>query len=201
MAWAVKRLTRPMGPAPQIKTVLPKATPARWHACTPTAKGSIRAPSSRLTLSGNLKQKSAASVYHLLQIQKINHLKIVIFQTRDRSLTMWTKFCPFLTTYLALVDDGITLLVIRANLHTIDISSTISQPTTSTQLKNDPNKIYISPTEVAVIGWGCTKLHFWTQIVTTIFAVVAHSTRNSRFNGYAISGFQVFNIPSTSKAI
>ena len=65
MAWAVKRLTRPIGPAPQIKTVLPKATPARWHACTPTAKGSIRAPSSRLTLSGNLKQKSAASVYHL----------------------------------------------------------------------------------------------------------------------------------------
>ena len=70
MAWAVKRLTRPIGPAPQIKTVLPKATPARWHACTPTAKGSIRAPSSRLTLSGNLKQKSAASVYHLFKNRK-----------------------------------------------------------------------------------------------------------------------------------
>ena len=52
---AVKRLTRPMGPAPHTRTLQPKVTPPRAHAWTPTASGSMRAPSSRLTLSGSCK--------------------------------------------------------------------------------------------------------------------------------------------------
>uniref|UniRef100_A0A6B0ULM9 Uncharacterized protein n=1 Tax=Ixodes ricinus TaxID=34613 RepID=A0A6B0ULM9_IXORI len=62
MAWAVRRQTRPMGPAPQISTVCPRL---RWdlrQAWTPTESGSRRAPSSKDTWSGNLKQKSAGCV-------------------------------------------------------------------------------------------------------------------------------------------
>lgn len=41
-------------PAPQMSTVLPRVTPARRQAWIPTDKGSIRAPSSNVTLLGNL---------------------------------------------------------------------------------------------------------------------------------------------------
>lgn len=41
-------------PAPQMNTVLPRVTPALRHAWIPTDRGSIRAPSSKVTLSGNL---------------------------------------------------------------------------------------------------------------------------------------------------
>lgn len=37
-----------------MRTVLPSVTPALWHAWIPTDRGSIRAPSSNVTLSGNL---------------------------------------------------------------------------------------------------------------------------------------------------
>ena len=40
--------------APQINTLLPRVTPALLQACTPTLRGSSRAPSSQDTLSGNL---------------------------------------------------------------------------------------------------------------------------------------------------
>lgn len=46
--------TMPMGPAPLIRTLEPKVTDAFLQAWTPTDKGSKRAPSSKVTLSGNL---------------------------------------------------------------------------------------------------------------------------------------------------
>lgn len=45
-------------PAPQMSTVLPRVTPALRQAWIPTDKGSIRAPSSNVTLSGNLLKNS-----------------------------------------------------------------------------------------------------------------------------------------------
>lgn len=59
-ALAVKRLSKPMGPAPQTRTLFPRETPALWHAWTATARGSINAPSSRVIFWGSLKQKSPA---------------------------------------------------------------------------------------------------------------------------------------------
>lgn len=56
-ALAVNIHTRPIGPAPHTRTLLPRPTPARWHACTPTLSGSNKAPSSNETLSGNLIKK------------------------------------------------------------------------------------------------------------------------------------------------
>ena len=44
---------------------------------------------------------------------------------RCRSLTMLTKFCPLLTTYLPPVDIDEEIPDIRENLHIVDISSTI----------------------------------------------------------------------------
>lgn len=43
-------------PAPQMSTVLPSVTPALRQAWIPTDRGSIRAPSSYVTLSGNLQE-------------------------------------------------------------------------------------------------------------------------------------------------
>ena len=56
-AFAVNRHTRPIGPAPHMRTLLPRPMPARWHACTPTLRGSSKAPSSKDTWSGSLKEK------------------------------------------------------------------------------------------------------------------------------------------------
>ena len=49
----------PMGPAPKMSTFFPGCTMPLRQACIPTDKGSHMAPSSKLTLSGSLKQKSA----------------------------------------------------------------------------------------------------------------------------------------------
>lgn len=54
-ALATIRVTIPIGPAPLIKTFDPRVTAAFLQAWTPTDKGSNRAPSSRVTLSGSLK--------------------------------------------------------------------------------------------------------------------------------------------------
>lgn len=43
-------------PAPQIKTLLPKVTPPLRQAWIPTESGSMRAPSSKVTLSGSLQE-------------------------------------------------------------------------------------------------------------------------------------------------
>nr|GMD48583.1 hypothetical protein Ccrd_011493 [Ipomoea batatas] len=51
-ARAASMVTRPMGPAPRIKILVPGPMPARLHAWTPTLRGSHIAPSSKLTLSG-----------------------------------------------------------------------------------------------------------------------------------------------------
>jgi len=49
IALALSKETRPMGPAPVISTVEPNFTSALLQACTPTERGSRRAPSSRET--------------------------------------------------------------------------------------------------------------------------------------------------------
>lgn len=54
-ALAVSKVTNPIGPAPNTNTIEPIPTPPRLQAWTPTDKGSSRAPSSRVTWSGNLK--------------------------------------------------------------------------------------------------------------------------------------------------
>lgn len=54
MAFAATRPSSPRGPAPQISTDVPMDTPERRHAWMATAKGLMRAPSSRLTVSGSL---------------------------------------------------------------------------------------------------------------------------------------------------
>lgn len=46
-------------PAPQMNTVLPSVTPALRQAWIPTDRGSISAPSSNVTLSGNLEKRTA----------------------------------------------------------------------------------------------------------------------------------------------
>ena len=54
MALATIILSNPIGPAPQTRTVLPYLTSPRLQAYTATFKGSIKAPSSKLMLSGSL---------------------------------------------------------------------------------------------------------------------------------------------------
>ena len=54
IALAASNVTRPMGPAPMIKTFDPMPIPPLLHARTPTDNGSRSAPSSNDTLSGNL---------------------------------------------------------------------------------------------------------------------------------------------------
>lgn len=49
----------PMGPAPRMATLFPGQTSPLLQACTPTERGSHMAPSSKLTLGGRTKQKSA----------------------------------------------------------------------------------------------------------------------------------------------
>ena len=66
MALAVRRQTRPMGPAPQTSTLLPTVTPARRHACTPTESGSSRAPSS-IDLLGPDHRSNALAWHFLVQ--------------------------------------------------------------------------------------------------------------------------------------
>lgn len=53
-AFAANNVIRPIGPAPKIKTTEPTPTLPRLQACTPTDNGSINAPSTNDTLSGNL---------------------------------------------------------------------------------------------------------------------------------------------------
>ena len=48
------RMEEMVSPAPQIKILWPKLTPALLHVWTPTESGSSKAPSSVLTWSGNL---------------------------------------------------------------------------------------------------------------------------------------------------
>jgi len=43
----VTNVTKPIGPAPKIKTVEPTLTPPLLHAWTPTESGSNKAPSSK----------------------------------------------------------------------------------------------------------------------------------------------------------
>lgn len=55
--FAINNVASPMGPLPRIKSLVPIATPARLHACTPQDRGSSSAPSSKETWSGNLENK------------------------------------------------------------------------------------------------------------------------------------------------
>lgn len=48
-ALAVRSVTKPIGPLPRIKTFDPTRTLAFLQACTPTERGSNKAPSSRET--------------------------------------------------------------------------------------------------------------------------------------------------------
>lgn len=48
-ALAANKLTIPIGPAPNTRTTAPKETFALLQACTPTDRGSRRAPSSNET--------------------------------------------------------------------------------------------------------------------------------------------------------
>mmetsp|Transcript_19214 Transcript_19214/g.50978 ORF Transcript_19214/g.50978 Transcript_19214/m.50978 type:complete len:319 (+) Transcript_19214:699-1655(+) len=68
LARAVTRLARPIVPAPQMRTVLPSFTPARFVACTPTESGSSSAAPSYDTWSGILKQKSAGCTNLLVRL-------------------------------------------------------------------------------------------------------------------------------------
>lgn len=64
MALAARRDSSPKGPAPHTSTVVPAVTRARLQAWMATAKGSMRAPSSWVTLSGNLCQILMAGALH-----------------------------------------------------------------------------------------------------------------------------------------
>jgi len=66
MAFAVSKLTRPIGPAPQTSTFWPIVTPARRHAWTPTDSGSSRAPSSNDTLLGSLRPHTKCRLFMLV---------------------------------------------------------------------------------------------------------------------------------------
>jgi len=48
-------------PEPETKTLLPRVTPALLQAWIPTERGSIRAPSSKVTLSGSLQEPDTRS--------------------------------------------------------------------------------------------------------------------------------------------
>lgn len=48
-------------PEPDTKTLLPRVTPALLQAWIPTESGSIRAPSSKVTLSGSLKEPDTSN--------------------------------------------------------------------------------------------------------------------------------------------
>lgn len=54
IVFAAKSETNPIGPQPVIRTVFPSVIPARRHAWIPTDKGSIKAASSYVMLSGIL---------------------------------------------------------------------------------------------------------------------------------------------------
>ncbi len=54
LAAAAMAVSTPMVPAPTTTTTSPGARPALVTACTATAKGSIRAPSSSESCSGSL---------------------------------------------------------------------------------------------------------------------------------------------------
>ncbi|OAY69676.1 hypothetical protein ACMD2_15562, partial [Ananas comosus] len=58
-ARAASIVTKPIGPAPMISTFFSGPISARRQAWIPTLRGSHIAPSSKLTLSGSLKHKSA----------------------------------------------------------------------------------------------------------------------------------------------
>ena len=45
-----------------------------------------------------------------------------------------------------------------------------------------------------MIRRSSTKLHFQTQIVSALFAVIAKSTRDPRLNGNAVSNLQMFDV-------
>lgn len=49
-------------PEPDTKTLLPRVTPALLQAWIPTERGSIRAPSSKVTLSGSLKEPDTSNI-------------------------------------------------------------------------------------------------------------------------------------------
>lgn len=78
MARAARRDSSPRGPAPHTSTVVPAVTRARLQACMATAKGSMRAPSSCVTLSGNLCQIFTVGFLH----RCVNSYKAVF--TSDR---------------------------------------------------------------------------------------------------------------------
>lgn len=56
-ALALSMAHNPIGPAPVTRTLWPRVIPALRQPCRPTERGSTHAPSSKLTLSGNLIQK------------------------------------------------------------------------------------------------------------------------------------------------
>ena len=62
------------------------------------------------------------------------------------------------------------------------------------QLEAKVRILGIVSTKVTMIRRSSTKLHFQTQIVSALFAVIAKSTRDPRLNGNAVSNLQMFDV-------
>ena len=62
------------------------------------------------------------------------------------------------------------------------------------QLEAKVRILGIVSTKVTMIRRSSTKLHFQTQIVSAMFAVIAKSTRDPRLNGNAVSNLQMFDV-------
>lgn len=79
-------------PAPQMSTVLPRATPALRQAWMPTDRGSIKAPSSNVTLSGNLQRKPAqiTTFYQSIAKHRQQHLCLMVHSSLEFVMT-WMK--------------------------------------------------------------------------------------------------------------
>ena len=67
------------------------------------------------------------------------------------------------------------------------------------QLEAKVRILGIVSTKVTMIRRSSTKLHFQTQIVSALFAVIAKSTRDPRLNGNAVSNLQMFDVFAAPK--
>lgn len=96
IAFATSNDTRPIGPAPQMRTLWPRVTSARRHAWIPTESGSIKAPSSYVTFSGSLDEGTENALVSIKDRLKSNaQVKPASRQAhwvRSETLSSWRRY-------------------------------------------------------------------------------------------------------------